>query len=154
MKKWRLIQISLLVTFLVSTLSCPLDLRAADPAAEPKGFEKRVEKSMGDRALRGDTWQTMTEDCKIAFIWGAIHVVGIEKELMHKYPELKRDSFVGKFVEGMSDMPMKDVVGNIDEFYKTNPDKRDMAVLAVMWDRMIKPNIKTGIAGRPLEKKQ
>lgn len=152
MKRLEWIQMGLLTAFLLVALSCPVGLRAADPPPEVKGFEKRVEKSMGEHALRGQAWQSMTEDCKVAFIWGAIHVVGIEKELMHKYPELKRDSFVAKFVEAMSNMPMKDVVARLDAYYKANPDKIDTVVLAVMWDIMIKPNIQTGIAGRPLIK--
>ena len=56
-----------------------------------------------------------------------------------------------KVVEGMADMPMNDIVPEIDNFYKANPDKLNMSVAAVIWDTMIKPNIKTGIAGRPLE---
>jgi hypothetical protein len=48
-------------------------------------------------------------------------------------------------------VPMNDIVPKIDNFYKTNPDKLNMSVTGVLWDIMIKPNIKTGIAGRPLE---
>ena len=112
---------------------------------------EKIDKDVKVSLLRGDLWQQMTPDSKIAFIWGMGHVVDIEQALMERYPELKRDSFVMKVVEGMADMPMNDIVPEIDNFYKANPDKLNMSVAAVIWDIMIKPNIKTGIAGRPLE---
>ena len=112
---------------------------------------EKIDKDVKVSLLRGDLWQQMTADSKIAFIWGMGHVVDIEQALMERYPELKRDSFVMKVVEGMADMPMNDIVPEIDNFYKANPDKLNMSVAAVIWDTMIKPNIKTGIAGRPLE---
>ncbi len=110
-----------------------------------------IDKDVKVSLLRGDLWQQMTADSKLAFIWGMGHVVDIEQALMERYPELKKDGFVMKVVEGMADIPMNDVVRKIDNFYKANPDKLDMSVAAVIWDTMIKPNIKTGIAGRPLE---
>ena len=112
---------------------------------------EKIDKDVKVSLLRGDLWQQMTADSKLAFIWGMGHVVDIEQALMERYPELKRDSFVMKVVEGMADMPMNDIVPEIDNFYKANPDKLNMSVAAVIWDIMIKPNIKTGIAGRPLE---
>jgi hypothetical protein len=41
-------------------------------------------------------------------------------------------------------------VSTVDSFYKENPDKVNLSVIRVVWDTMIKPNIKTGIAGKPL----
>jgi hypothetical protein len=57
---------------------------------------------------------------------------------------------VSKAVEGIGDVPIKDIVANVDSFYNDNPDKIDLSVIRVIWDVMIKPNIKTGIAGKPL----
>ena len=110
-----------------------------------------IDKDVKVSLLRGDLWQQMTADSKLAFIWGMGHVVDIEQALMERYPELKKDGFVMKVVEGMADIPMNDVVRKIDNFYEANPDKLDISVAGVIWDTMIKPNIKTGIAGRPLE---
>jgi len=154
MRKPSVIRIYFLVAFLAVALSYSATVSAVDdPKAERKAFEKQVEQSMGAPVLRGDTWQSMTEDCKFAFIWGAIHVVGIELELMNQYPELKKDSFVVKFNEAMSDMPMKEVIAKVDDYYRTHPDKLRVAVMAVVWDKMITPNIKTGIGGRALTEK-
>jgi hypothetical protein len=101
--------------------------------------------------LTGELWTKMSKDQKVTFIWGMGHVVEIEQELMHMYPELKRDSFVMKVVEGMADVPMNSIVAKIDEYYKNNPGTLHIPVVAVIWELMIEPNIKTGIAGKPLE---
>jgi len=100
--------------------------------------------------LTGKTWIKMSQDQKTAYIWGAGDVIDLEQEIMEIYPELKRESFVAKAVEGIGDVKINDIVSIVDSFYKENPDKANLSVIRVVWDTMIKPNIKTGIAGKPL----
>jgi hypothetical protein len=101
--------------------------------------------------LTGKTWITMSQDQKTAYIWGAGDIIDLEQEIMEIYPELKRESFVTKAVEGIGDVKINDFVSTVDSFYKENPDKVNLSVIRVIWDTMIKPNIKTGIAGKPLQ---
>ena len=101
--------------------------------------------------LTGKLWLEMTPDMKTAYIWGAGDVVDLEQEFMEIYPELKRESFAMKAVEGIGDVTINEIVATVDAFYKKNPEKVDLSVIRVIWDEMIKPNIKTGIAGRPLD---
>ena len=125
--------------------------QAAEPAAEqPVTVVEAMESEMP--VLKGDTWMSMSEDAKIAFIWGAGHVVVIEEVLMEKYPDQKRDTFVTKVVEASNASPatMTEVAAAIDKFYTENPDKMDVPVMAVIWETMVKPNIAAGIAGQPL----
>ena len=100
--------------------------------------------------LTGKTWINMSQDQKTAYIWGAGDVIDLEQEIMEINPELKRESFVTKAVEGIGDVKINDIVSTVDSFYKENPDKANLSVIRVVWDSMIKPNIKTGIAGKPL----
>ena len=100
--------------------------------------------------LTGKTWINMSQDQKSAYIWGAGDIIDLEQEIMEIYPELKRESFVAKAVEGIGDVKINDIVSIVDSFYKENPDKANLSVIRVVWDTMIKPNIKTGIAGKPL----
>ena len=100
--------------------------------------------------LTGKTWINMSQDQKSAYIWGAGDIIDLEQEIMEIYPELKRESFVSKAVEGIGDVKINDIVSSVDSFYKENPDKANLSVIRVVWDTMIKPNIKTGIAGKPL----
>ncbi len=100
--------------------------------------------------LTGLTWVKMSQDQKAAYIWGAGDIIDLEQEIMEIYPELKRESFVTKAVEGIGDVQINDIVSTVDTFYKEHPNKANLSVIRVIWNTMIKPNIKTGIAGKPL----
>ena len=101
--------------------------------------------------LGGEIWITMSQDQKAAYIWGAGDVIDLEQEIMEIHPELKRDSFVTKSAEGIGDVTINEIVSTVDSFYQKNPDQVNLSVIRVIWDKMIKPNIKTGIAGKPLQ---
>jgi len=104
------------------------------------------------KMLRGDVWQSMSPDEKIAFLWGAGQVVLVENELMKQMPELKVENFSAKVSEAGSDnIILDDLVVRIDSFYDTYPEKNTMPVIHVIWDTSIKPNIKSGIGGQPLK---
>ena len=128
---------------------------SADEAQEKKEFreavQQKLESSIGMPLFKGDVWQKATQDEKVSFIWGICHIVSIEHELMVKFPELKLENFSAKVAEGMADVPINNIVRKIDEYYAANPTQLDTSVVRVMWDTMVKPNIKTGIAGRPLQ---
>ena len=156
MKRLRMVGIYLAVALFVGFTAGSFEVPAAEKSSEQKAYQKAMEKglqdSLGVPILTGELWQKMTPDSKVAFIWGFGHVVTIEQHLMDKYPELKRDSFVPKVVEGMADIPMNEVVARVDQYYSAHPDQLKEPVTKAIWDTMIKPNIKTGIAGRPLTK--
>jgi hypothetical protein len=156
MKRLKMVGIYSVMALFVGFTACSFVVLAAEKTPEQKADQKAMEKglqeSLGVPILTGDLWQKMTHDSKVAFIWGFGHVVTIEQNLMDKFPELKRDSYVTKVVEGMADIPMNDVVARVDQYYSANPDQIMEPVTKVIWDTMIKPNIKTGIAGRPLKK--
>lgn len=101
--------------------------------------------------LTGEVWVKMSQDHKTAYIWGMGDIIDLEQEIMAIMPELKRDSFVTKAVVGLGDVKINDIVSTIDTFYMENPDKIEISVITVMWDTMIKPKIKTGIGGKPLD---
>jgi len=107
---------------------------------------------MGMPVLTGTVWQKATKDEKVAFVWGFCHVVTIEQVLMVQLPQLKVENFSAKVVEGMAGMKMNDIVRKVDEYYAANPTQLDESVVRVMWDTVIKPNLKTNIAGLPIEK--
>ena len=101
--------------------------------------------------LNGEWWNKLTPGEKVAYIWGAGDVVDLEQEFMAMLPELKVENFSAKAAEGIGDVEIEDIKGAVDRFYAANPDKLDYTVLRVIWLNMIIPNLKTGIAGRPLE---
>ncbi|MHC1743363.1 MAG: hypothetical protein AB9873_10070 [Syntrophobacteraceae bacterium] len=156
MNRLKTVGIYFVVALFVGFTACSFVVLAAEKTLEQKADRKAIEQglqdSLGMPVLTGELWQKMTHDSKVAFIWGFGHVVTIEQHLMDKYPDLKRDSFVVKVVEGMADIPMNDVVARVDQYYSANPDEIKEPVTKAIWETMIKPNIKTGIAGRPLKK--
>lgn len=112
--------------------------------------ESKLENSFAMPMLNGNIWKTMSHDSKIAFMWGFGHVVTVEGALMHEYPELKRDGFVSKTMEGMKNTSMNDVVEKINSYYKSHPEDINVPVINVIWKIIVKPNVSTGIGGRPL----
>lgn len=137
--------------FFITLLSLCL-AGAAMAATVQDPSRERLEAALGPQLLKGDVWQRMDQDCKVAFVWGFGQVVIIENELAKEFPQLKTDNFTGKVSEGMPSMSINTVVQRIDDYYKSHPGDLDKPVLAVIWEVMVKPNLKTGVAGRPLQK--
>ena len=148
MKRARLIQLGCLFLLFIGFAAWTMDASGQ----EKKDFEKYMP------LCRGTHWQRANSDAKVAFIWGAAHVVLIENILMEEVPELKRENFSAKVVEARlarvsagTEMTINEIVQMIDQFYKDHPDQLQTPVMKVLWDIGIKPNLKTGIAGRPLK---
>ena len=112
--------------------------------------EQQMEE-MGMQLLTGDIWQQAPPDDKVAFVWGVCHVVTLEKALMQKLPSLKVENFSAKAAKGLAGLKINDIVKAVDDYYVENPTKLDTPVVKVMWDRLIMPQLKTGVAGYPLQ---
>jgi len=155
MKRPNMIQICVLFLLCIGFAGWTT-LASAQQKVDEKVVQKESERYMP--ILKGDYWQKMSPDSKVSFIWGVAHVVLIEAVLMEEIPELRRESFVTKVVEvraartaAGTRLTINQVIDIIDQYYKDHPDKLEVPVMKVIWDLMIKPNIKTGIAGRPLK---
>ena len=156
MKRLKLIQLCFLFLLCIgfagwTTHASGQQIKSADAVA------KEMEKAMP--LLKGDVWQKADHNAKVAFVWGAAHIILIEKVLMEEIPELRRESFVTKVLEarearikaGTAAMTINDIVKQIDQYYKDHPGQLEVPVLRVIWETAVRPNIKTGIAGRPLK---
>jgi len=146
------ITVAVLSILLLQSLNVVAEEATPKQQAAREAISKELNQTLGMPILKGDLWQKMSHDEKVAFVWGFGHVVSIEQYLMEKYPELKREGFVAKVIEGMSNTPMNEVIAKVDTYYQAHPDEIDKPVTSVMWDTMIRPNIKTGIAGRQLSR--
>ena len=154
MKRFKWIQICFLlfVCIGVGVWATHTSGQEKDAAA----VEKEMEKVMP--LLKGEQWLKLDSDSKVAFIWGAAHVILIENVLMEEIPELRRENFSTKVYEARTArvkagkaMKINDVIRAIDQHYKEHPDQLGTPVMAVIWNVGIKPYLKTGIAGRPLK---
>jgi hypothetical protein len=124
-------------------------------AKDAATVEKEMEMAMP--LLKGGQWQKLDSNAKVAFIWGAAHVILIEKVLMEEIPELRRENFSAKIVEARAArvkagkaMTINEIVSAIDQYYQKHPDHINESVMRVIWEE-VKGNLKTGIAGRPLK---
>ncbi len=131
-------------------------LASAQGVKDSAGVAKEAEKYMP--LLKGNLWQRMEPGAKVAFIWGAAHVILIENVLMQEIPELKVENFSAKVVEARrarvtagTAMTINQMISAIDQYYREHPDQLEVPVLRVIWDVGVKPNLKTGIAGAPIK---
>jgi hypothetical protein len=156
MKRPKLIQICLLFLLCIGVAGWTTHT-SGQAGKDANAVTKEMEKTMP--LLKGEQWQKIDSNAKVAFIWGAAHVILIEKILMEEIPELKRENFSAKVVEARTakaqagpTMTINEIVSAIDQYYKEHPDQLGTPVMAVIWNVGVKPYLKTGIAGRPLKK--
>jgi hypothetical protein len=155
MKRSKLIQICLL--FLVCIGFAGWTTHAScQQKVDADAVQKEMEKYMP--LIKGEQWLKLDSNSKIAFIWGAAHVILIENVLMEEIPELRTENFSAKVVEARrarvsagTAMTINQIISAIDQYYKEHPDRLEVPILRVIWDVGVKPNLKTGIAGRPLK---
>ena len=154
MRRFKWIQICFLffVCIGVGVWATHASAQEKDAAAVGKEMERVMP------LLKGEQWLKLDPDSKVAFIWGAAHVILIENVLMEDIPELRRENFSAKVYEARTArvkagkaMKINDVIRAIDQHYKEHPDQLGTPVMAVIWNVGIKPYLKTGIAGRPLK---
>ena len=148
MRKPKLIQICFVLLLFIG-LSSWTTLASGQ---EKRDFEKYMP------LLKGDQWLKLDSNSKMAFIWGAAHVILLENILMEEIPELRVENFSAKIAEARraavstgTSMTINQMISAIDQYYKDHPDQLQVPVLGIIWFVGVKPKLKTGIAGRPLE---
>ncbi len=155
MKSPKIIEICL-----VFLLCIGVAVWATGASGQQKVDEAAVGKEMAKvmPLLKGEQWQKMDPNSKVAFIWGVAHVILLENVLMEENPKLRAENFSAKTAEARiarikagKTMTINEVISALDQYYKEHPDQLEIPVLGVMWNVGIKPYLKTGIAGRPLK---
>ena len=155
MKRPKLIQICFLLLLCIGFAGWTT-YASGQGAKDATGVTKEAEKYMP--LCKGVQWQKMDPNSKVAFIWGAAHVILIEGVLMEEIPELKVENFSAKIIEARrarvgagTAMTINQIIATIDQYYKDHPDHLGYPVLRVIWEGWIRPQLKTGIGGRPLQ---
>src|SRR5512136_84940 len=119
MKKPKLIQICFLffVCIGVGVWATHALSQEKDAAAVGKEMERVMP------LLKGEQWLKLNPDSKVAFIWGAAHVILIENVLMEDIPELRKENFSAKVYEARTArvkagkaMKINDVIRAIDQY--------------------------------------
>jgi len=137
----------------IAVLSFPLTVLAAETPASGANLDaqKYPVLSQSDVAvLKGDLWTTASRDSKVAFVWGMCSMIEVERIAMEQIPEIKVRNVSAVAAEGLKTISMNDIVRAVDTYYEANPANLDVPVLRIIWDTMVVPKVKTGVAGRPL----
>jgi hypothetical protein len=155
MKRPKLIQICFLLLLCIGFVSWTTHA-SGQGAKDASAVAKEAEQYMP--LCKGVQWQKMDPNAKVAFIWGAAHVILLEGVLMEEIPEVRVENFSAKVIEARrarksagTAMTINQIISTIDQYYKDHPDKLELPVLGVIWYVGIKPQLKTGIGGRPLQ---
>lgn len=161
MKKFVLRYGFLVVFLTLGVLSYPLFLQAEETATEVPAFKTTLDTETYPvlsqsqvPVLKGDLWTTASPDSKVAYIWGLCSIVEVERIVMAMVPEVKVRNVSAVLSEALANIPMNDLVRVVDNYYQTNPGNLDVPVLKIIWDTMVKPKAKTGIANRPWDAQQ
>ena len=96
--------------------------------------------------LTGELWHTMSQDAKVAFVWGIGNLVEFERAQTGPQPAGSK-SFIPFLAKGLSGKPMSEVVSQVDAYYKTHPDQLKRPVVDAIFQAIVLPTLKAEKGG-------
>jgi hypothetical protein len=115
----------------------PLAESAGQPATQP---------ATEAQLLTGNTWQTLSRDHKITYIWGIGNLVELERtnlgSQLPQPPTDDRKSFIPYLAYGLSGMSIEQVIDRVNAYYKAHPDQRNQPVLNAIFQEIVMPRLK------------
>jgi hypothetical protein len=99
--------------------------------------------------LTGYTWQKMSQDEKVAFVWGLGHVATMERESAEQNLDLKRTGFAMKLSAGIAGVSMNRIVADVDNYFSENSAKATDPVIKVIWDSYVSSGLRSDGANLP-----
>lgn len=125
MKKERLLFMALLAGILV--------------LAANRGW---AQDKMAPSDVDGVVWMRSSSDEKRAFLYGAGSAIVLEYYIRTKHGE-QPSQFVQGWVTVFENRTWGELEKTLDEYYASNPDRMQEHVFHVIWNQMIKPNLKS-----------
>jgi len=140
MRKYRIISVSSLFLLVLAVGLGWLGV----PAAE-------AQQATEAQLLSGNTWQMLSRDNKIAYIWGIGNLVELERtnfETQQPQPPADdRKSFIPYLAYGLRGMSIQQVIEHVDTYYMTHPDQRNQPVLNAIFQAVVMPRLREAKAG-------
>ena len=106
-------------------------------AANPGWAQEKVAPPEVD----GTCWMKSSSAEKRAFLYGAGNAFVLEYYIRTKHDE-QPSRYVQGWVEVFKNQTWGDLEKALDNYYTQNPDKMNEHVFRVIWDQLIKPNMK------------
>lgn len=93
------------------------------------------------RILTGELWRTMSDDAKVAFVWGIGNLVEFERAQRSPEPPGSK-SLIPLLVKGLRGRPINEVVQQIDAYYDAHPDQLKRPVVDAIFQAIVLPTLK------------
>jgi hypothetical protein len=98
--------------------------------------------------LMGRTWQTMSYDTKVAYIWGMGNLAVFEHALMDNSTATQQRSFLPGLVKGLQGKSITEVVSQVDAYFRRHPEQIEHPVIDGLFQAVVLPALLTS---RPIE---
>lgn len=91
----------------------------------------------------GALWSQSSKVEKKAYLVGASNLLSVEYayQTRNGNPPDREQTTVQDFFTKIDNISLDETIQRVDDWYQKNPDRLDMAVLAVIWVDMVEPNI-------------
>jgi hypothetical protein len=96
----------------------------------------------GLEIINGEHWMSSSLEQKRAFLFGVGNMLELEQAMAgDEYESMRGRSLVPVLLEGLSGVPIADIVTQLDTFYTNHPDQPTRAVIEVLYLEMALPNL-------------
>jgi hypothetical protein len=138
MHKHSAIALYSLFVVLVLGMVPALSAESGAPLASQSALEPKL--------LDGHTWQTLSRDHKIAYVWGIGNLVELERtNLPSQQPQPPADdrkSFIPYLAYGLRGMSIDQIIRQVDAYYQAHADQRTQPVLNAIFQAIVMPRLK------------
>ena len=92
--------------------------------------------------VSGKEWVGSSLEQKRAYLFGVGNVLQIERAMVgDSYQEMRGSSIVPVLLDGLSGIPLNDIVMQLDKYYADNPAQSNRHVIEVLYLEMALPNL-------------
>ena len=92
--------------------------------------------------VSGTEWVGSSHEQKRAYLFGVGNVLQIERAMAGDgYQDLRGSSIVPVLLDGLSGVPLDDIIIQLDQYYADNSDQSTRPVIEVLYLEMALPNL-------------
>jgi hypothetical protein len=93
--------------------------------------------------LIGRTWQAMSYDTKVAYIWGMGNLAVFERALRQDDAATPYQGFLSWLVQGLQGKSLTEVVSQVDAHYRAHPEQIERPVIDGLFQAVVLPALLT-----------
>jgi hypothetical protein len=90
----------------------------------------------------GKHWMSSSLAEKRAYLFGIGNLLQIERAMIgDEYQAMRGSSIVPVMLDGLADVPLEDIIMQLDSFYADNTDQHNRPVIEVLYLELALPNL-------------